>query len=272
MAATNAVPVDASNAAQLRGVGRRRGCVLGRARRQLRPVRDPLPPAAAPQRRRSATGSACSTSDAAPGRRPCSQHERRPAATPSGSTCRRRCSTAPGVAPPDEGHRQRVPSSRRTRRSTRSSARPSTSPSATPARRSSETCVAGFTNVGRALRPGGRLVLLTWQSAGAATNGSASSRVRWRRDGTSRLHPRTHRARSRCRTPIGSTARSPSAGFTDIELEGDERGHVVRRRRRRRAAVRARPARLDARRTRRRRTRGTRRRRAAFHHGRSRDR
>ena len=74
--------------------------------------------------------------------------------------------------------------------------------------------VAAFSNFHRALRPDGRLTLLTWQSI-AETSGSLSSEPRWLSGATSRHRPRVSRARSRSLTPTGSPPSStPPASRT----------------------------------------------------------
>ena len=120
MAATNAVQVDASNAGAAAGVGRRRGCLLGRARRPLRPVRDPPTTSGCSPRRRSATATACSTSDAVPVRPPCARPERRRTGRRSGVDLSSHMLDVRAAPRRRRGHRQRRPSSRPTRRSTRS--------------------------------------------------------------------------------------------------------------------------------------------------------
>jgi ubiquinone/menaquinone biosynthesis C-methylase UbiE len=64
---------------------------------------------------------------------------------------------------------------------------------------------AAFGNIGRALRPAGRLTLLTWQPPGP-TSGSASSPQRWPPAGTSPRRRRTRQGRSRSPTPAGCAA------------------------------------------------------------------
>jgi SAM-dependent methyltransferase len=125
--------------------------------------------------------------------------------------------------------------------------------------------VAAFTNIGRALPPGGRLALLTWQplpgNEWIREFRGASPRTRPPRSPagcTQSLLPL--RSRSGTHDPLGGGVQRHRAGRR-------ERGDVVRQRRRRRVPIRPRAHGLDARRCRR---RGTEARpgRGPVHHGR----
>ena len=83
--------------------------------------------------------------------------------------------------------------------------------------------VAAFRNIGRALRPGGRLRARDLAAAGRRTSGSARSPARSPPAATCRRHRPTP-ARSRSPTPTACAACSPPAGFTDVELDGTTAG------------------------------------------------
>ena len=128
--------------------------------------------------------------------------------------------------------------------------------------------VAAFTNIGSALRPGGRLVLVTWQPLPGnewirEISGALAA-------GTRPAAPPDAPGPSPSPTPDRIRALLTSAGFADVEVDGTTGRHVVRQRRRRRPPLRARPDGLDARGPRRRRPRPSHRR-APRHDGRARD-
>ena len=94
-------------------------------------------------------------------------------------------------------------------------------------------------------RPGAASPAAAWcswrGSRSPPTSGSARSPARSRPVVTCRRRRPTRPGRSRCPTPTGC-GRSCRRRVHDIELDGDDGRHVVRRRRRRRPPVRARPA------------------------------
>ncbi len=82
---------------------------------------------------------------------------------------------------------------------------------------------AAFANIGRALRPGGRLVLVTWQPlAGNEWIREISGALAAGRDLPTPPPDAPARSRSPIRTASGPC--SPSAGFADVELEGTTAG------------------------------------------------
>ena len=172
--------------------------------------------------RQSATVITCSTSGAAPVRPPATPPAWPPLDPLSVSTCRRRCS--------------RLPAAERLTRGSRNAQYVQLDAQIHPFETESfdaaisrtgamffGDAVAAFTNIGRALRPGGRIALLTWQPV---------ARNEWIREFSVALAagrgPATPPPNApgrfslsepdRVRTVLGS------AGFTDIALDGTSAG------------------------------------------------
>ena len=172
--------------------------------------------------RQSATAIACSTSDAAPVRPPCSRPERRGTGRRWAWTCRRTCSRIARRRAAEEGIENASFEQADAQIHPFKSGGFDVAISNTGATFFGDL-VAGLANIGRALRPSGRLALLTWRPL---------PNNEWVREFTGALAAGRDIPAPPPDAPSPFALSDPdrvrsiltSAGFTDMELEGIDEG------------------------------------------------